>query len=113
VSNADVMEKAAWDDSPLAKYFDCVIFSCDVGMMKPDLSIYRMCLQKLKVEPVSCLYAGDGSHDELKSAQRLGMTTVLVTHVIKKMWPERLFRARSNADFEIERVSEILVITES
>jgi len=111
VSNADVMEKAAWTESPLARFFDCAIFSCDVGVMKPDHAIYRICLDRLEATPAGCLYAGDGSHDELKGAQEVGLTTVLVTHVLKKMWPERILPARSYANYEIEKLSALLKLT--
>ncbi|MFX0132822.1 MAG: HAD family hydrolase [Candidatus Hodarchaeota archaeon] len=31
ISNGDVHEVAGWDESPLSKYFNSVIFSCNVG----------------------------------------------------------------------------------
>lgn len=110
VSNADVMEKAGWSDSPLCGFFDCAVFSCDAGYMKPDPEIYCACLTHLKVQPEECIYAGDGSHDELKTAHELGMTTVLVTHVIKNLWPERIPRARPYAVYEIVFLSELMTL---
>jgi len=110
VSNADVMEIAAWPDSPLKKYFDQAIFSSDVGFIKPEKEIFEICLKKLDARPVCVLYAGDGGSDELKTAKGMGMTTVLVTHIIKSIWPERIAARRQYADHEIEQVSEILTI---
>ncbi len=34
ISNADIIDKKYWNESPLAQYFDVVIFSCDVGLLK-------------------------------------------------------------------------------
>jgi putative hydrolase of the HAD superfamily len=111
ISNADVMEKAGWKDSPLSQYFDSVVFSCDTGFMKPEPEIYHMCLKALDVSPSQCLYAGDGSHNELKTAKELGMITVLVIHVIKRLWPERIEGARPYARYEIDRLSELFSLT--
>lgn len=111
VSNADIMEKAGWPDSPLAQFFDCAIFSCDTGYMKPEPEIYETCLHGLQVRPKSCIYGGDGSHSELKTARELGMTTVLVTHVIKEFWPDRILLARPHADHEIERLSALFTLS--
>ncbi len=110
ISNADAMEIAAWQDSPLKVFFDCAIFSSDVGFIKPEKEIFYICFKKLNLEPEYIVYAGDGGADELRAAKSMGMTTVLVTHVIKNIWPERLKERRKFADYEIERISEILSI---
>ena len=44
ISNADTMEFAAWNKSPLAESFDAAIFSCSVGAVKPEREIYDICL---------------------------------------------------------------------
>jgi putative hydrolase of the HAD superfamily len=46
ISNADVNEIAGWDDSPLKPYFDCVVFSCRVGYVKPERQIYERALKE-------------------------------------------------------------------
>lgn len=110
ISNADVTEKYGWDDSPIREYFDCSIFSCDVGYVKPDKEIYELCLKNLGVLPCDSMFVGDGGSDELKGAKALGITTVLTTHVIKYLWPEKIKFARKFADFRIDELSEILKI---
>lgn len=110
ISNADVTEKYGWEDSPLREYFDCAIFSCDVGYVKPDKEIYEMCLQRLGAVPQEALFVGDGGSNELEGAKTLGITTVLTTHEIKKIWPEKIKFAREFADFEIDELSEIFDI---
>ncbi len=37
ISNADVMEVAAWPDCPAAGFFDASVFSCEVGCVKPPV----------------------------------------------------------------------------
>ena len=110
ISNADVMEKAAWPDSPAAGLFDCAIFSCDVGHAKPDREIYEICLRALDVEPGDVVYVGDGSSNELAGARALGMTTVMMTGVIKELWPERVEPRLRHADFVIEKLDELVIV---
>lgn len=108
VSNADAMEVAAWSDSPIAGLFDATVLSCDVGYAKPEPEIYEICLRDLGVDPGDVVYVGDGGSDELKGAGALGMTTVMMTGVIKEMWPERIEPRLPYADFVIEKLYELL-----
>ena len=108
VSNADAMEVASWDRSPVSGLFDCTVFSCDVGYAKPEPEIYRICLDKLRVEPAAAVYVGDGGSDELRGARDLGMTTVMMAGVIKEIWPERIEPRLPYADFVIESLYELL-----
>lgn len=70
---------AIWKDSPFVGLFDAVIFSCSVGVKKPDPRIYQLTIDRLGVEPETCLYVGDGSSRELTGAARVGMHPVLLS----------------------------------
>jgi putative hydrolase of the HAD superfamily len=65
-----------WDDTPLGGKFDATVFSCDVGVSKPDARIYQIACERLGVEPPECLFVGDGANDELPGAERVGMTAI-------------------------------------
>jgi putative hydrolase of the HAD superfamily len=65
-----------WESSAFAGLFDATVFSCEVGMLKPDPRIYAMCCERLEVPPVDCLFVGDGANHELPGAERVGMTAV-------------------------------------
>ena len=65
-----------WDETPLAGMLDETVFSCDVGISKPDPRIYEIACERLEVEPAECLFVGDGANDELPGAERAGMTAV-------------------------------------
>jgi putative hydrolase of the HAD superfamily len=108
VSNADVNEVTGWQDSPLKAYFDSVVFSCRAGYIKPEKEIYEIALKELKIAPEDALYVGDGGSDELAGAKKIGMHTVLTTHVIKELWPERIVKARQYADFEINELNGLI-----
>lgn len=65
-----------WEESAFAGRFDATIFSCKVGVLKPDPRIYELCCERLGVAPADCLFVGDGANDELPGAERVGMTAL-------------------------------------
>jgi putative hydrolase of the HAD superfamily len=67
-----------WRASPLAGLIDVEVFSCEVGLRKPEPDIYMTAAERLHVEPAACLYVGDGAYAELTGATSVGMHAVLV-----------------------------------
>ena len=110
ISNGDVHEISGWVESPLKKYFDSVIFSCNVGFVKPEREIYELSLKELNVTPTECVFIGDGGSNELKGAKEIGMSTVLVTYVIEKIWPEKIDARKKHADFEFSELKKLISI---
>ena len=70
-----------WGELPYVKYFDDVIFSCRVGLKKPDREIYKLSVERLGVEFDNCYYIGDGGSNELTGAMSVGMHPVLIKSV--------------------------------
>ena len=108
VSNADVIEIAAWDQSPLAALFDAAIFSCAAGCVKPERAIYEHCLEALGLRGRECLYVGDGGSNEFAGARSVGMSTVFVSGVMSELWPEHVPHRMAASDYHIERIPEVL-----
>ncbi|WP_410814346.1 HAD family hydrolase [Micromonospora sp. 067-2] len=79
ISNATSDTLEAWPQSPLAQRFDVAVFSCDVGLAKPDPAIYRLAAERLGVGPVECVFVGDGADGELAGAAAVGMTVFRTT----------------------------------
>ncbi|WP_089157568.1 HAD family hydrolase [Micromonospora sp. NBS 11-29] len=79
ISNATSETAEAWPRSPLAPRFDVVVFSCDVGLAKPDPAIYRTATDRLGAAPAECVYVGDGADGELAGAATVGMTVLRTT----------------------------------
>ena len=67
-----------WEETPFAGLFDSTVFSCSVGLRKPDPAIYRLALDELGVDPADAMFVGDGANDELAGADRVGMRAVLI-----------------------------------
>jgi putative hydrolase of the HAD superfamily len=74
VCSQDVPE--VWEETAFAGMLDELVFSCEVGISKPDPRIYEIACERLEVEPADCLFVGDGANDELPGAERAGMTAV-------------------------------------
>jgi putative hydrolase of the HAD superfamily len=56
--------------------FKHLIYSCDYGSIKPDLAIYRNCLELLNAAPQDILYLDDRA-ENVEAAACLGMNAVL------------------------------------
>ncbi|MFG2059068.1 HAD family hydrolase [Micromonospora sp. NPDC048930] len=79
ISNATSETAEAWPQSPLARRFDVAVFSCEVGLAKPDPAIYRTAAERLGVAPAECVFVGDGADGELAGAAAVGMTVFRTT----------------------------------
>jgi putative hydrolase of the HAD superfamily len=78
ISDCSAEVPAIWKDSPFVELIDVAIFSCSVGVKKPDPRIYWIATDQLGVEPETCLYIGDGSSGELTGAAQVGMHPTLL-----------------------------------
>jgi len=78
ISNCSTETTSIWKDTALAPLIDTVVFSCLVGLMKPDPRIFQIAIKRLAVEPGDCLYIADGINQELTSASQIGMEAVLI-----------------------------------
>jgi putative hydrolase of the HAD superfamily len=67
-----------WRGSPFAGLIDVEVFSCEVGLRKPDPEIYLEACSRLGVQAGRCFYVGDGAYGELSGATAVGMTAVLI-----------------------------------
>lgn len=57
----------------LAAHFDVMVFSCDVGLAKPESKIYEHLARTLELEPAQLLMIGDTHRDDVSGAQRAGL----------------------------------------
>ena len=46
-------------EKPEVEYFDSIVLSSDVGLMKPDVRIYELSASQLGVEPAECVFVDD------------------------------------------------------
>lgn len=108
VCSDDVVD--VWAETPFAGLFDATVFSCAVGMRKPDPRIYRLACDQLGVEPEQALFVGDGANDELAGAERVGMRAVLIHRAGQEpLWDE----ARAWQGPRITTVPELLSVLDA
>lgn len=107
ISNADIIDCKYWNQSQLSPIFDDVIFSCNVGMLKPDRRIYELAMQHLNVLSSECLFVGDGGSNELYGAKSVGMKTVF-TEALEVKTDEKRIRIMEHADYCVKYFREIL-----
>jgi putative hydrolase of the HAD superfamily len=60
------------------RYVDAALFSCDLGLSKPNPGFYAEAIRRLDVRADRCLYVGDGADNELNGAVEAGMDAVLL-----------------------------------
>ncbi|MBQ9911563.1 MAG: HAD family hydrolase [Firmicutes bacterium] len=106
ISNADVVDISGWPKSPLFPLFDDAVFSCDVGIEKPDRGIYEAAFEHLGVSGEEALFVGDGGSREHMGAKALGMTTVWTEHLWQWHQEKREDISRF-ADYRIDDFSKI------
>jgi len=87
----------------LARYFDAVTFSSEVGVRKPHPAIYADALGKLGADPSRTLFVGDRVREDVQGPKALGMRAVLTREWRQEDDP-------GVADFVIERLGELPAI---
>lgn len=64
-----------YDRDLLAKLFEEVVISAEVGMHKPQPEIYLLAAERLEVEPSACLFVDD-LRENCEGAEAVGMTAI-------------------------------------
>ncbi len=77
ISNCAADTPQAWPGTPLSALVDVPVFSCSVGLRKPDRQVYLLASERLATPPRKCVYVADGSERELTGASQAGMHAVL------------------------------------
>ncbi len=90
----------------IAPYFDEIVISGAFGKGKPDESIFRHALEKLKVSPDEALMIGDNLMTDILGSNRAG---------IKNVWVNRHSKPRQEVEptYEITDLTELLPLLRS
>jgi putative hydrolase of the HAD superfamily len=109
ISDCSAETPAVWASTVISPFIDISLFSCVVGIKKPDPRIYLQAAEQLGVQPGDCLYVGDGSSQELSGAARVGMHPVLIRAMAGTQDAHRI-DAEEWSGRQISRLSEVLTI---
>ncbi len=58
-------------------YFDCLVCSSEVGIVKPHSAIFEQALRVLNAEPEQAVFVGDRTFEDVFGPHQLGMKTIL------------------------------------
>jgi putative hydrolase of the HAD superfamily len=78
VSNANGTVRAKLARVGLARYFELVIDSHEVGIEKPDPRIFALALERMGVSPAEAAYVGDLYHVDVVGAAAAGLGAFLL-----------------------------------
>ncbi|HEX3527451.1 MAG TPA: HAD-IA family hydrolase [Thermoanaerobaculia bacterium] len=78
VSNWDPRLPDLLESLGLARSFDAIVYSSEVGVEKPDPRIFLSALGRLKVEPAAALHVGDGKVEDAEGAAAAGLHALLL-----------------------------------
>lgn len=96
ISNWDCTARPILERCGLARFFDPIVISSEVGCSKPSEAIFRTALDAAKVEPRRCLYVGDNYYDDAVGAAKVGMDAVIVnrfgTFGVEELSGQRIVR---------------------
>ncbi len=74
----------------LEKYFQVIIVAGEKGIPpKPNPQPFRLCLQKLDIDPSEAVYVGDDYRIDICGAHDAGLHPVWLQHrSVRRNWPE-------------------------
>lgn len=78
ISNCNYLTPSVVERMGLPGMLDAVVLSCEVGLVKPEVEIYRLGASMIGLEPRDCLFVGDGGDGELDGATEAGCKVALV-----------------------------------
>jgi len=71
----------------LQQYFKHMIFSSRYGITKPDHRLFMIVCAMLDVSPENTVYIGDNPYNDVKGANKIGMTSILLSRNLKSVIP--------------------------
>ncbi len=78
ISNCNYLTPEVVDRLKLREKLDALVLSVEVGLVKPELEIYRLTGERLDVPLKECFFVGDGGDSEMVGARQAGCITALV-----------------------------------
>lgn len=66
----------AGEDLKCAELADGMLFSCDCHIVKPDLSIYRLLLERFNLNAAECVFLDD-KEENVRAGEKCGITGII------------------------------------
>ncbi|MBU0472419.1 MAG: HAD family hydrolase [Nanoarchaeota archaeon] len=79
ISNTDNLSiPQLLDKFDLKKYFDAVVLSCDIGLLKTDKKMFQYALKQVKLKNSEVIMVGDAIPTDVEGAKNAGIKAILV-----------------------------------
>lgn len=78
VTNSPPTSKFAFEKLGLSQFFCKTVFSCDIGLMKPDKRIFQYAIESFDAEPKEILMVGDSLEKDVNGAITAGLNAILL-----------------------------------
>lgn len=78
VSDAWPSMRLIYDYNNMTQYFDSIIISSELGVLKPHKLMYQSALDNLNLKPEECIFLDDNI-DNCIGAKKIGITPILVS----------------------------------
>lgn len=110
IANQSLGSKERLNTWGIGQYIDLVVASAEVGILKPDLNIFKLALQEAGCVPDEAIMIGDRLDNDIIPAKTIGMHTVW----IKQGFAAYQSIANNNEapDFVINSLPELLFVLE-
>jgi putative hydrolase of the HAD superfamily len=109
ISNCFAEDVTVWPHCSLASRFDCALFSCEVGVAKPNPEIYLEAARRLRIDVSEACYVGDGADEELSGAERAGLRAFKARWFLRR-WPH--FREEPSAFTSVDTVAAVVTLVD-
>ena len=76
ISNLASPYKKPFFDLKLNEYFDEILFSCEIGLIKPNKKIYQKMIERFTINPNQVLMIGDKVPADVYGPKSIGMNAV-------------------------------------
>ena len=97
ISNLATPYKKPFYNNRLSHYFDYLVFSCDVGLQKPDKNIFKKMEEMSDFEGAEILMIGDSFKSDYLGSQNVGWRSLRIINGRKK-----------KEKYDIESLEEII-----
>lgn len=105
VSNAasDLAIREALTRLKIARFFDAIIISSQVGLRKPSSAVFMKALKVLNVKPGEAVFIGDSIKNDISGAKKISMKTILLSR--------RSARVKTNvSDVVVKTLADVVTI---
>ncbi|MFC1697781.1 HAD family hydrolase [Nanoarchaeota archaeon] len=62
----------------MEKYFEQIVLSCNIGMLKPNPDIFKLILEKNKLKKEEVVMVGDSMISDIEGAKEVGIKGILI-----------------------------------